>query len=85
MMHTFPNFEQVCCSMSGSNSCILTCKQISQEAGKVGWYSHLFKNFPQFVFIHTAKALAQSIKQKYMVFCNSLAFSMIQHTLAINL
>ena len=25
--------------------------QISQEAGKVVWYSHLFKNFPQFVVI----------------------------------
>ena len=26
--------------------------QVSQEAGKVVWYSHLFKNFPQFVVIH---------------------------------
>ena len=39
--------------MSGSNCCFLTCIQISQEAGKVVWYSHLFKNFPQFVVIHT--------------------------------
>ena len=29
--------------------------QISQEVGKVVWYSHLFKNFPQFVMIHTVK------------------------------
>ena len=29
--------------------------QISQEAGQVVWYSHLFKNFPQFVVIHTVK------------------------------
>ena len=29
--------------------------QISQEAGKVVWYSHLLKNFPQFVVIHTVK------------------------------
>ena len=41
--------------MSGSNCCFLTCIQISQEAGKVVWYSHLFKNFPQFVVIHTVK------------------------------
>ena len=27
-------------------TCFLTCIQISQEAGKVIWYSHLFKNFP---------------------------------------
>ena len=28
---------------------------MSQEAGKVAWYSHLFKNFPQFVVVHTVK------------------------------
>ena len=32
--------------MTGSNSCFLTCIQLSQEAGKVVWYSRLFKNFP---------------------------------------
>ena len=26
------------------------------EAGKEAWYSHLFKNFPQFVVIHTVKS-----------------------------
>ena len=41
--------------MSGSNCCFLTCMQVSQETGKVVWYSHLFKNFPQFVVIYTAK------------------------------
>ena len=39
--------------MSGFNCCFLTCIQISQEAGQVVWYSHLFQNFPQFVMIHT--------------------------------
>ena len=29
--------------------------QISQEAGQVVWYSHLFQNFPQFIVIHTVK------------------------------
>ena len=29
--------------------------QISQEAGQVVWYSHLFQNFPQFTVIHTVK------------------------------
>ena len=28
---------------------------ISQEADKVVWYSHLFKNFPQLIVIHTVK------------------------------
>ena len=43
-------------SMSGSNCCFLTCVQISQESGKVVWYSHILKNFPQFVVIHTVKS-----------------------------
>ena len=41
--------------MSSSNCCFLTCIQISQEVGQVVWYSQLFKNFPQFVVIHTVK------------------------------
>ena len=44
--------------MSSSNCCFLICIQISQEAGKGVWYSHLFKNFPQFVVIHTAKSFS---------------------------
>ena len=54
-MYSFPCLEPVCCSMSSSNCCFLTCIQVSQEAGKVVWYSHLFKNFPQFVVILTIK------------------------------
>ena len=54
-MYSFPNLEPVCCYMSGSNSCFWTCIQISQEAGQVVWYVHLFQNFPQFVVIHTVK------------------------------
>ena len=57
-MHSFPGMEPVCYSMSGSNCCFLTCIQISQEAGQVIWYSHLFKNFPQFVVIHTVKGFS---------------------------
>ena len=44
--------------MSSSNCCFLTCIQISQEAGQVVWYSHLLKNFPQFVVIHTVKGFS---------------------------
>ena len=69
--------------MSGSSCCFLTCIQISQEAGKVVWYSHLFKNFPQFVVIHTVKGFGVVNKAKGDVFWNSLAFSMIQLMLAI--
>ena len=52
-MYSFFNLEPVCYSMSISNCFFLTCIQISQEAGQVVWYSHLLKNFPQFVVIHT--------------------------------
>ena len=38
-----------------SHCCFLTCKQVSQEADKVVWYSHLFQNFPQFVVIQIVK------------------------------
>ena len=43
--------------MSSSNRCFLTCIEISQEAGQVVWYSHLFQKFPQFIVIHTVKGL----------------------------
>ena len=33
----------------------MTCILISQEAGQLVWYSHLFKNVPQVVVIHTVK------------------------------
>ena len=32
--------------------------QVSQEGGKVVWYSHLFKNVQQFVVIHTVKGFS---------------------------
>ena len=48
-MYSFSYLEPVCCSMSSSNCCFLTCIQISQEADQVIWYSHLFQNFPQFI------------------------------------
>ena len=41
--------------MSSSNCSFLTCIQISQEAAQAVWNSHLFKNVPQFVVIHTVK------------------------------
>ena len=44
--------------MFSSNCCFLTHMQVSQETNKVVWYSHLFKNFPQFVVIHTVKGFS---------------------------
>ena len=44
--------------MPGSNCFLLACIWVSQERGKVVWYSHLFKNFLQFVVIHTVKSFS---------------------------
>ena len=46
----------------------VACIQISQEAGKVVWYSHLFKNFLQFVVIHTVKGFGIVNKAEVDVF-----------------
>ena len=52
----------------------LTCIQITQESGKMAWYSLLFKNFPQFVVIHTVKGFGVVNKAEVDFFWNSLAF-----------
>jgi len=62
-MYFFPKFQPVCCSMPILTVASWFCIQASQEAGKVVWYSHLLKNFPQFVVIYT-KALAKSAVYK---------------------
>ena len=54
-MYSFSYLEPVCCSMSSSNCCSLTCIQISQETGQVVRHAHLFQNFPQFIVIYTVK------------------------------
>ena len=60
--------------MSSFNCCFLTCRQISQEAGKVVWYSHLLKNFPQFVVIHTVKGFGVVNKAEVDVFLELFCF-----------
>ena len=48
--------------------------QISQEAGEVFWYFHVFKNFPQFVVIHTVKGFGIVNKAEVDVFLELLLF-----------
>ena len=67
-MYSSSYLEPVCCSMPSSNCCFLTCIQVSQEAGQVVWYSHLFQNFPQFVVIHTVKGFGIVNKAEIDVF-----------------
>ena len=73
-MYSFPNLEIVCYSTSGSNCCFLTCTQISRDRSGGVWYSHLLKNFPQFVVTHTVKGFGVVNKAEVNVFWNSLAF-----------
>ena len=73
-MYSFPDFELVCCSMSSSNCCFLTCIQISQEACQVVWYSHLLKNFPQFVVIHIVKGFSVVNEEEVDVFLEFSCF-----------
>ena len=73
-MYSFPYLEPVCCSMSSSNCCFLACIQISQEAGQLVWYSHLLKNFPQFVVIHTVKGFGIDNKAEVNVFLELSCF-----------
>ena len=60
--------------MSSSNCCFLTCIQISQEAGQVVWYSHLFQNFTQFVVVHTVKDFGTVNKVEVDVFLEFSCF-----------
>ena len=73
-MYPFPNLEPVYCSMFSSSCCFLTCVQISQEAGQVIWYSHLFQNFSQLIVIHTVKGFGVVNKSKVDVFLELSCF-----------
>ena len=82
-MYSFSYLGPVCCSMSSSNCCFLTCIQVSQEACQVVWYSHLFQNFPQSVVIHTVKGFGivnkavqfSSVPQSCPTLCNPMNHS----------
>ena len=67
-MYSFSHLEPVCCSMSSSNCCFLTCIQVAQDECQVVWYSHLFQNFPQFIVIHTVKGFGIVNKAEIDVF-----------------
>ena len=54
--------------MSSSNCCFLTCIQVSQEAGQVVQYSHLFQTFPQFIVIYIVKGFVKVKKAEIDVF-----------------
>ena len=55
-------------------TCFLTHIHISQEAGKVVLYSHLLKNFPQFIVIHTVKGFSILSEIEVVVFLELSCF-----------
>ena len=74
-MFSFPDLEAFCGSKSVSNCWFLTFMWISQEAGQVFWYSHLCKNFSQFVVMHTVKGFSVINKAEWMFFLELSCFS----------
>ena len=54
--------------------CFMTCIQISQEAGQVVWYCHLFQNFQQFLVIHIVKGFGIVNKAEIDVFLELSCF-----------
>ena len=80
-MYPFPYLVQSALPCPVLTVASLTCMQVSQEAGKVVWYSHLFKNLLHVVVIHAVKGFG--VVNEQMFFWNSFAYSMIQWMLAI--
>ena len=74
LTYSFSYLEPVCWSMSSSTCCFLTCIQVSQEAGQVVWYSHLFQSFPQFIVIHTVKGFGIVNKAEIDIFLECSCF-----------
>ena len=70
--------------MSSSNCCFVTCIQISQEAGQVVWYSHLFQNFPVYCDPHNRKIIVKLDTYKLhinignIIFCSCFFFFRIK-------
>ena len=60
--------------MAGSDSCFLTCIQVSQDTGRMDWYSHLYQHFPQFIMIHTVEGFGIVSKAEIDVFLELSCF-----------
>ena len=72
-MYSFSYLEPVCCSVSSSNCCFLTCIQVSQEAGQVVCIPISSRIF-QFIVIHTVKGFGIVNKAEIDVFLELFCF-----------
>ena len=59
---------------TGSNCCLLTHIQVSQETSKMVWYSHLLKSFPLFLMIHTVNCFGVADETEVDVFLEFPSF-----------
>ena len=66
MTYFFPNFEPVICAVFGSVASWLVYKSFRRQVRRS--YSHISKNFPQFVMIHTVKSFGVVNKAEEDVF-----------------
>ena len=73
-MYSFPNLEPVCCSMSSSNCCFLTCIHISQEAGRWSGIPISFRIFHSLLWSTTVKGFGVVNKTKVDVFLELSCF-----------
>ena len=65
---------QLCCTLfTILNQSVVPCPVLT-VGSKVVWYSHLFKNIPQFVVIHTVKGFGVVNKAEIDVFLELLFF-----------
>ena len=68
--------------MYDSNCCFLNCIQVSEEAGKVVWDSHLFKNFPVCV-IHTVQGFSVVNEAEEDIFSEILFLVMVSNPMIV--
>ena len=76
-MYCYSYLEPVCYSMSSSNCCFLACIQVSQEAGQMVWYSHLFQNFPHYLlpsFLNATHRIQQIWAMEMLHLCRCIWF-----------
>ena len=79
LLYSFLNIDLIGCPIQCSNCCFFIHIQVSQKTGKMFWYSHHSKRFPQFVMIHTVKGFSVVDEREIDVFlkfpcflCNSV-------------
>ena len=62
--------------MSSSYCCFLTRIQVSQEIGKMVWYFHLFKNFPQFLSFFFFSLIFNSRRLVTLQYCSGFCHTL---------